>query len=538
MPKIALMQNLTAGYANSNVDKVCRAEVTNMYPEATSSQASAQRILRSISGTSTLLELPEARCRGLYRASRGPNGKPVLYGVFGAHLYLIERSGNRLVYSEIGEVSNALSEPVSMCETGGYSHSTDSDSQVQYATEAHPHLMVADGVQLYNVDTTLPPGTQRDTYQAVPLPLRPGTTDDPIRPSHVTYAYGYLLVLDQNTDAFYTSYQYPYEVLGSDNQIDKDILQTEKYGGYGFVTYGEWKSDTSVALASAGSYIYLFGTRSYQVFSYFDDINFPFQSPNTGGSEIGCLAPRSVATVGSQIFWLGASDIGQYGVYTMVGSNMERVSNPDIEREIASFSNPSDAIAQTWQEFGHIFYAITFRAGRKTFVYDVLEKEWHIRASYNSKMENTEDLWRPQFATLAFDKLCFGTLDDNKLIFQDDNNWKEYDGRLIRRRRKGGVITAEFGPWYCDRLKLILNSGQVNNPDLDPQISMRYSWDGGVTWSNQWIGSAGKQGLYNWLVEWDNMGMGEELTIEISTTDNWPMSLIAAKLQGEPCAIL
>ena len=537
MPKIALMQNLTAGYANSNVDKVCRAEVTNMYPEATSSQASAQRILRSISGTSTLLELPEARCRGMYRASRGPNGSPVLYAVFGSHLYLIERSGSRLVYTQIGSVSNSVVTPVSMCETGGYSHASE-DETTTFTTDAHPRLMIADGIQLYTVDTTLPSGLQVESYQAVRLPLRPGSTTEYIHPSHVTYAYGYLLVLDQGTDAFYTSYQYPFEILDSNHQIDMDILQVEKYGGYGFVTYGEWKSDTSLAMLSAGSYVYLLGTRSYQVFSYFDDVNFPFQSPNTGGAEIGCLASRSIAAVGNQIFWLGASDIGQYGVYTMIGTNMDRVSTPDIEREIASLATPSDAVAQTWQEYGHVFYAITFRAGRKTFVYDVLEKEWHIRASYNSKLESTEDAWRPQFATLAFDKLCFGTLNDNKIIYQDDNKWTEYDGEVIRRRRRGGVISAEFGPWYCDGLKLIVNSGQVNDVNLDPKVSMKYSWDGGLTWSNQWIGSIGKQGMYNWLVQWDNMGMGEELTIEISTTDNWPMGIIAAKIQGEPCCIL
>lgn len=538
MPKVALMQNLCAGYENSNVNKVVRAECTNMYTESQSNQAAATKILRSIPGTSTYLEMPEERCRGLFRASRGPNGTPVLYGVFGSHLYLIELSGVRPRYTQIGTVSNALTEPVSMCETSGYSHHTEGDEQIQYANNATPHLILCDGIQMYAVDTTLPAGLQSEDYRGITLPLRPGTTDTLIQPSHVVYAYGYLLVLDKDTDAFYTSYQYPFETLNSAGQIDYDILQVEKYGGYGFVTYGEWKSDNSVALESAGSYIYLFGRRSYQVFSYFDDVNYPFQSPNTGGAEIGCLAPRSVAHVGSQIFWLGASDIGQYGIYTMIGTNVDRISTPDIEREIAELMVPSDAVAQTWQEYGHVFYAITFRAGHKTFVYDTAEKQWHVRASYNSEMENTEDSWRPQFATLAYDRLMFGTLEDNKLIYQDDNKWTEYDGLLIRRRRRGGVISADFGPWYCDALKLILNSGQVKDINLDPKVSMRYSWDGGTTWSNQWIGSIGRQGMYSWLVQWDNMGMGEELTIEISSTDNWPMSIIAGKIQGEPCCIM
>lgn len=542
MAKQRIIDSIVGGSQESNIAKVCKAVSVNLYPESQDGgQASSTNILRSIQGTSIMLKMPEKHCRGLYRASRGRKGSPVLYGVFGMHLYLIADNYGTMQYYQIGNVSNGLKEPVYMCETGGYG-------------DAHPHLIVADGAQLYAVDTTLTPAQQMLDYKAIALPEKSGSTTELIKPSHVYYLYGYLAVLDQGSDAFYLSCQYPFEedIYGDDifmlydhtyeetytdqNNQEQTREVTRKGNIKGFAIYSEWSTDTTRALIGAGSFLYTFGDRSFQVFSYHDDVNYPFQSPDTAAGAIGILAPRSVVVLGQNVFWLGSSDVGQNGVWMMQGANPTRISTNDIEREIDAMPNPEDAIGQVWQEAKHVFYAITFRAGNRTFVYDATEGKWSQRASFDSNMPNNEGKWRPQYAVLAYNKLVFGTIEDEYLIYLDDNKWTEYDGLQIVRRRVSGAIIDGWSPFYCDSIKLMTNNGQVPAYGFNPKVSLRYSWNG-MDWLDQEIGTVGQLGYYDWVTQWWKIGMGSILMLEFSSSDPWDFSIIGAKIQGEPCCI-
>jgi len=543
MAKQRIIDSVVGGSQDSNIAKVCKAVSVNLYPEhQDGGQSSSTDILRSIQGTKLIATMPEKHCRGLYRASRGRSGSPVLYAVFGAHLYLILEINHNFVYHQIGTVSNGLSEPVSMCETGGYG-------------DAHPHLMVADGAQLFAVDTTLTPVQQALDYKAIALPQKSGSTEALIRPSHLAYLYGYLAVLDQGSDAFYLSCQYPFEedIYGDDifmlydhtytettknSQGEEIQIETTKKGNIkGFAVYSEWSTDTTRAMIPAGSFLYTFGDRSFQVFSYHDDINYPFQSPDTAAGAIGIRAYRSVAALGQSVFWFGSSDVGQNGIWMMQGATPTRISTNDIEREIDSMPNPEDAVAQVWQEAKHVFYALSFRNGKRTFVYDVTEGKWSIRASFDTSMPNNEGMWRPQYATLAYNHIMFGTINDNKLICLDSNKWTEYDDLRIVRRRVSGAIIDGWSPFYCDNVKLILNNGQVPSVGMNPRVTLRYSWDGS-TWYDQEIGTVGEIGRYEWLTEWWKLGMGSILMLEFSSSDPWDFSIIGAKIQGEVTSML
>lgn len=519
MAQAKLVNGIVGSYQNSDIDKVCKAVCDNMYYETQDKQASVPAILRSISGTSVLLDMPERGCRGIYRCSRGKSGQPALYACFGSHVYLILEEFNAFRCYEIGRVSNASKEPVRFTETGGYG-------------DAHPHLIVVDGSACFAVDTTLDPEYQNADWKAIRLPYRQGTPNTPITPTHCTYLYGYLAVNDAGTDVFYLSVQYPFE----ETKFGDDIFMTSKYGGYGFVVYSEWMTDNTTALIGTGSNLWTFGPRSYQVFSYMNDVNYPFQSADTAAAAIGIRAPKSLAAVGDLVFWLGSSDIGQNGIYVGQGRSVQRVSTYDIEREIDKMSYPEDAIAQCWQENRHIFYAISFVTDARTFVYDVTEKVWHTRSSYDQTKPDNMGIWRPQYSTFAYNKIIYGTLEDNKLIYLDNSRWNEYDDLVMVRTRVSSVIMADFSPWFCNYLRLICNNGQTDDPELNPQVTMRYSFDGSE-WSDQVIGLIGEVGKYYYHTEWWGLGVGEILSLEFTCSDNFNFTIVAAKLGADASSI-
>ena len=518
-----IIQNIVGGIHRHEIEKVSRSFSSNMYPETVDpDDSTTNKVLLSIKGNSLALHMEEGPCRGMFRASRGSDGNPVLFACFGSGVYVIRETYNGFTKRRIGQVSNSLAEPVHFTETGGEG-------------SAHPHLVVVDGASVFAVDTTLSDSYMSQDWRSIELPTRVGdeTHTQKIRPTHCAYLYGYLIVNDSGSDAFYTSKQYPGEQTDTHGADDYDWFYADihgEYGGYGFVTYAEWNPDKISCLVGNSSYLYTFGPRSVQCFSYRDDINKPFVSPDNAAESIGIRAPNSLAQCGPYVAWLASSDVGENGIYVMQANEKKRVSTKSIEREISHMQYPEDAVGQFWQENQHLFYAITFRTDKKTYVYDLTEEEWHARESYEF------GLWRPQYATFAYNKIFFGQLDSDVLIYMDLEKYTEWDGLCMVRLRRGGALYSDNSPFYVDAVNITLNNGQIDDPVLDPKVMMRYSTDGN-DWTDKELGTMGGIGRYDHQTTWWNLGLCRYLTIEISCSDPVEFAIVSAKINASPCNI-
>lgn len=567
---VKLVQNIAGSISKSNIVKVGLGESLNMFLERQNVQEhSCDMIMRTVQGEVKAADIPGV-CRGMYRVSRGYDNRPVLYAVFDHTLYLINEDNT---YNEIATINSSGSE-CHMCETGGYG-------------SAHPHLIIVDGTSVYAVNTGLSIGDQQMDFRSIKLPTRVNTNQS-INPTHCAYLYGYLIVNDAGTDAFYTSYQYPFEIEDSENadfyvkrsqfvswwmsltdqqrldykngtiqdaysvlykefidgtaddtpeKYDIFRVDTVEYAKYGFITYSEWCPDNTIALCSNGSKLYTFGERSWQVFSYNDDKNNPFSSPDNAAGNIGIKAPNSLAMLGNTVLWLGSSDIGDNGIFCITDTEIKRISTQDIEREITQIVNPENAYSSIWQEHQHVFYSITFEDSKKTFVYDINEDAWHYRASYDDKNHLT--FWRYNHVTFAYGKQYVGTKD--ALCYMDENKYTEHDDRVMLKMRRGGVLTSVDCPFYIDSAELIVNNGQHSFNDqygdleLNPRVSIRYSWDG-ATFSDYEDYYLGKIGRYDYSTTIWHCGMGKYFTLEISTTEPVPFSIENLKVAFSPCS--
>jgi len=567
-----LIENIAGSITRSNLAKVGLGESTNMYVETQNpSEHSCSILMRTIQGQVKAADI-SGKCRGMYRVSRGYDNRPNLYAVYGNSLYLIKEDNT---YNFIATISSTGTE-CHMTETGGYG-------------SAHPHLIITDGYNVYAVNTGLSVGDQQLDFRRINLPYRVNSTTTKIKPTHCAYLYGYLIVNDAGTDAFYISYQYPFEVEDSedaafyqkrnnfiawwatvpedtkeqyiageihdayydlykefitgtaDDTPEKyDIFRvgTVQYARVGYSCFSEWAPDNTIALCSNGSKLYTFGDRSWQVFSYNDDVNNPFTSPDNAAGNIGIKAPNSLAMLGNNVLWLGSSDIGDNGIFMITDTVIKRVSTNDIEREITQIVNPENAYAQIFKEHQHTFYAITFEDSKKTYVYDIEEDAWHNRASYDTS--NRLTYWRYNHATFAYNKIYLGTT--GALVYNDENKYSEHDGRVILKVRRGGVLTSNDMPFYIDWLRLITNNGQhsfndqYTNLEMNPRISFRYSWDGS-TWSDYEDAYAGKIGQYDYETNVYGCGMGRFFTLEVSTTEEIPFAIENLQISWSPCSL-
>lgn len=571
--QVKLIENIAGTISKSNLVKVGLGEAVNMFVEQqqNSNEKSTSLVMRSAMGE-VLAQNITGKCRGMYRVSRGYDNKPVLYAVYDTTLYLIDSNNDAI---SIGTINSYTTE-CHMTETGGYG-------------SAHPHLIIVDGTSVYAVNTGLSIGDQQLDLKRIDLPYRVNSTTEYIKPTHCAYLYGYLIVNDAGTDAFYISYQYPFEISNSESAafyeereqfitwwtglddatkeqykageiqdqyyteykdfIDgnaddtpevNDIFRvhTVEFANYGFITYSEWCPDNTIALCSNGSKLYTFGERSWQVFSYNDDKNNPFTSPDNAAGNVGIKAPNSLAMLGNTVLWLANSDIGDNGVFMIKDTELTRISTQDIERELTQLANLETGYASIWQEHQHVFYSLTFEDAKKTYVYDVTENAWHYRASYDSKNHLT--YWRYNHATYAYSKIYVGTT--NALAYMDENKYTEHDGKVIYKMRRGSILTSNDQPFYIDSAEIICNNGQLSfdnhydNIEMNPRISIRYSWDG-ATFSDYEDYYMGKLGRYDYSTVIWQLGIGSYFTLEVSTTEPIPFAIENLKVAYSPTSM-
>ena len=89
MANVSIISDIVGGWSESDIRLANMSESINMFCETQGSGAANTSILRSISGNEVYVKVSDKKCRGLYEASRGHDGFPVLFGVFGNELWII-----------------------------------------------------------------------------------------------------------------------------------------------------------------------------------------------------------------------------------------------------------------------------------------------------------------------------------------------------------------------------------------------------------------------------------------------------------------
>ena len=296
----------------------------------------------------------------------------------------------------------------------------------------------------------------------------------------------------------------------------------------------EGSPDGIVAINVDHRECWVFGTDSIEVWYDAGLQDFPLQRIQGAFNEIGCVAAFSVAKLDNGLFWLGCDARGQGIVYRANGYTGSRVSTHAIEYAIQSYGNISDAIAYTYQQDGHAFYVLTFPSANATWVYDVATQAWHERAgwsngSFTRHRSNCQCNFQGEIVVGDYENGNLYTLDldtyaDNGGIQKWLRSWRALptDTNNLKRSAQHSLqLDCESG--------VGLNDGQGSSP----QVMLRWSDDGGHTWSNEHWANMGKIGQFFRRVFWRRLGMTLKLrdrVYEISGTDPVKIAIMGAQL--------
>jgi hypothetical protein len=260
--------------------------------------------------------------------------------------------------------------------------------------------------------------------------------------------------------------------------------------------------------------------------------DFPFERNQGAFVEVGLAARFSLAKMNNSVFWLGYDENGQGMVFQAQGSQPKRISTHPIEQEIQSYGDISDARAWTYQQDGHYFYILSFPSVSKTWAFDSTTGLWHERA-YLSNGQLYRD--RADCHMFAFKKHIVGDY-ENGNIYELTREVMTDNDQPIMRRRRAPHLTADLDWVFYSLFELDAQMGvglDGVGQGTDPQVMLRFSDDGGHTWSNEKWASLGKIGQTKSRARWRRLGKARDRVFEVTITDPVDVVLIGAKLEFE-----
>ena len=508
----------------------------NMYPESTPDGGKTAAYFQRVPSILSYVNFGgSGSIRGMWVV------KGVLYAVAGSELYSIDSTSTILRGTNITGTG-----PVSM---------TDNGTQIFIA--ANP-----DGY-IYNIDTT--------AFAKI---------NDFDFPGAVTVGYinGYFVFNEPNSQRVWVT-----------ELFDGTSIEPLSFAS------AEASPDNVVSLIVDHKEIWIFGNNSTEVWYDAGQPDYPLAPIQGAFLETGCAAPYSVAKMDNSVFWLGTDARGAGMVYRARGYQPQRISTHAIEYAIQSYSTISDAIAYTYQQDGHMFYVLTFPTANVTWVYDAATQMWHQRG-YISDTTDQLNRHTPSCMATIGTRVYVGHSSQRQIGYYNFNfdfgnfefsnqrrqiwlrSWRALpsgENNLKRTAQHSLQLDCEAGtsyvplplqpapgvqgpPWevrtsdgtiYNVITPVVLRSNGTPVVFVNPQFnigpagfasnnpllnaSLRWSDDGGHTWSNLHTVPMGFQGQTGRRVIWRRLGMTQKLrdrVYEVSGSGFGNVAIMGAEL--------
>jgi hypothetical protein len=299
----------------------------------------------------------------------------------------------------------------------------------------------------------------------------------------------------------------------------------------------EGSPDNVVALIVDHREVWVFGTNSTEVWYDAGLADFPLAPVQGAYNEIGCIAPYSVAKMDNCVFWLGADARGRGIVYRTQGYTGKRISTHAVEWQIQQYTDMSDAVGYTYQQDGHFFYVLNFPSANTTWVYDASTEVWHERAGWNNGSFTRH---RANCQMSFNNRIVVGDYENGNVYYFDLNSYKDNNDiqKWLRSWRALPTGQNDLNRSAHHTLQLDCETGvglDGTGQGVSPEMMLRWSDDGGHTWSNEHLASMGKIGQFGFRAFWRRLGMTLKIrdrVYEVSGTDPVKIAIMGAELHA------
>lgn len=280
----------------------------------------------------------------------------------------------------------------------------------------------------------------------------------------------------------------------------------------------EGSPDNLLRPFNAVGQLWLFGSQTTEIWTDTGAALFPFQKISGAKMEVGIYAPATAVAIDNTVIWVGADKYGKAIVYRAQGFFPQRISTTPIEMLIRQAPTPETLFAYTYQEDGHVFYAVSGGGMASTLVYDATTKMWHERC-----WMNTQGVFEAHLASccmFAFGMQLVGDRNSGNLYIMANTNFTDNGQPLIFDRIYTHIANEDKRIRY-NRLVIGVENGVglQSGQGSAPLLMMRLSKDGGRTWTDWFTASMGEVGEYQTKCSFRRLGVAEQMTFQIRISD-------------------
>jgi hypothetical protein len=287
--------------------------------------------------------------------------------------------------------------------------------------------------------------------------------------------------------------------------------------------------DDLVSLIVDHREVYLMGEVSSEVWVNSGLFPFAFQRIPGTSTQHGIAAKYSIARVGNSFAYVSRNIRGQAQIMMMNGYVPTRISTHAVEQTLTDqFVN--DARAWTYQLEGHEVYVVSFPTLDLTWAYDISTGMWHkwLWVDTNNVFHRHRGNCHASFQGLNL----VGDWENGNVYQLDALNYTDNGGE-IRRVRRAPHLISDYQRQYFHELQVHFQPGVGLPNGSAPQAMLRWSDDGGSTWSNEHWSSIGVQGAYQNRAIWRRLGQARDRIFEVVVTDPVKAVITAANLKAD-----
>ena len=328
--------------------------------------------------------------------------------------------------------------------------------------------------------------------------------------------------------------------------------------------------DNLISLVCDHGQVYLLGERTSEVWADVGTFPFPFQRIPGSSSEHGISSPFSVSRLGNSFAYLAKNNRGQAEIVMMNGYFPQRISTHAVENTLVD-QYIGDAVAYTYQLEGHETYVISFPSLDLTWAYDIATQMWHKWLWVDNN--NVYHRHRSNCSAFFQGIVLVGDWQNGQIYQLDPTNYTD-NGNTIRRLRRAPHLVTDLQRQYFDEFQIQFQPGvgttglsnqegqfaqdpliiraaevltitpfeeliigqQANINALtvttNPQAMLRWSNDGGSTWSNEHWSNIGQLGKYQNRIIWRRLGWSRDRIFEVVVTDPIKAVIVSANLKA------
>ncbi len=335
----------------------------------------------------------------------------------------------------------------------------------------------------------------------------------PSNPTMVAFIEGWLIVSVGGTRNFQTNGPVPYTMMWPGS----------------FYALKDSSTDNLVALYENNRELWLVGERTSEVWYNAGGATFAFARIPAVGPQFGCSAAFSLTRVGTNLMCLGRNEQGQNMVMMTNQYQWVRVSTHAIDYAIATYPVVDDAIGYGYESDGHLFYMLTFPTADVTWCYDLTSQIWHQRSYFDSTSGKYHRHRSNCFANFA-DLRLVGDYQSGQVHHMSRAYYTDA-GNVLRCQRRPPHIWATVSPHIFNDMsrKRIFHGwlqveftpgvGLQTGQGSSPQAMLRWSNDGGFTWSNEHWTSIGAAGQTKNRAIWRRLGRARDRVYELNFSD-------------------